>query len=174
MHLVRKGLYYRTEEPITALPKLWKTLGQNTCSVLSSIPWWLDISGAPEGSVLRLVLFNIFIGELDEGIEIALSKFADDIMLSSVLFCLGVERPTQTDLYRLDHWAKANYMNFNKTKYLFLLQYDPSLSPIRHFLLDYSCLKTVLSTLILWLWWSERPMGYPLSQGNTDCIQAVM
>ena len=107
------------------------------------------MSGVPQLSVLGPALFNTFTDDPDEGIECTLSKFADDIMLSSVLFCLGVERPTQTDLYRLDHWAKANYMNFNKTKYLFLLQYDPSLSPIRHFLLDYSCLKTVLSTLIL-------------------------
>jgi len=54
-------------------------------------------------------MYNIFISNLDKGIEYTLNKFADDTKLGGLTVI-------QLDLDKQEIWAKRNLMKFNKGK----------------------------------------------------------
>ncbi|XP_076049501.1 uncharacterized protein LOC143030226 [Oratosquilla oratoria] len=76
------------------------------------------ISGVPQGSVLGPLLFLIYMGDINEGVNGSnLSSFADDTSLSLPITSTEDVPNPQRDLNTVYAWASRNNMVFNEEKF---------------------------------------------------------
>ena len=75
-----------------------------------------SLAGSPKAPHFRASPLNVFINDLDVGLEGVLSKFADDTKLGGAVDSVKGGKALQRDLDRLESWAITNRMKFNKSK----------------------------------------------------------
>ena len=76
----------------------------------------LVLSGVPQGSVLGLVLFIVFIDDIDEGIHSTVLKFVDDTKLMARVGSEVDRERLRSDLIALFQWSEDWQMLFNLDK----------------------------------------------------------
>ena len=82
--------------------------------------WKSVLSGVPQGSVLRPILFLVYINDLEEGVTDKILKFADDTKLFRKVKEIGDKFFLQDDIDKLVKWSEKWQMlvNFGNCKWL--------------------------------------------------------
>jgi hypothetical protein len=83
--------------------------------------WLMPNAGVPQGSILRPLLFLVFINDITNNIESDINLFADDTSLMEIIdnYIESYEKVNR-DLHRLSNWANKWLVTFNATKTVYL------------------------------------------------------
>ncbi|KAF7241053.1 RNA-directed DNA polymerase from mobile element jockey [Varanus komodoensis] len=97
--------------------RAWLTDQKQKVTISGESSGWRPVtSGVPQGSVLGPFLFNLFINDMEEGVNSLLIKFTDDTKTGAVVTTEEQVLQIQKDLDRLWKWAGDNRMAFSVDK----------------------------------------------------------
>ncbi|PKU44543.1 rna-directed dna polymerase from mobile element jockey-like [Limosa lapponica baueri] len=98
-HWIRNWLDGPTQKvPVNGSMSNWKPVASDV------------LQDVPQGSVLGLVLFNLFVSNMDIGIKCPLSKFAKDTKLCGAVNTLEGRHTIQRDLGRLESFTELVFI----------------------------------------------------------------
>ncbi|CAM5079620.1 unnamed protein product [Natator depressus] len=127
---------------------------------------WREVnSSVPQGSVLGPVLFNIFINDLEKGVNSEVATFADDTKLLKIVKSQVDCQELQKDLTKLGDWATKWQMKFNvdKCKVMHIGKRNPN------------CTYTMMGSKLA-VTTQERDLGVIVDsslKSSTQCAAAV-
>ncbi len=97
--------------------KHWLSNGKQSVVINGVTSEWMPVtSDVPQGSVLGLVFFVIYINDIDLGLNNFISKFADDTNIGSAVLTECNRRNLQEDLRKISDWSVKREMPFNINK----------------------------------------------------------
>ena len=95
----------------------WLTRRKQRVIVDGSASAWTPVkSGVPQGTVLGLLMFLIYINDIGDRVPSNLRLFADDCILCRTVISLKDSKQSQCDLDSISEWSRLWQMNFNIIK----------------------------------------------------------
>lgn len=74
-------------------------------------------SGVPQRSIVGIVLFDVFVSDIDSRAECNPSRFSHETMMSGAVDVDDGQDASQSGIGKLEKWTCVNIMRFNEAKY---------------------------------------------------------